>query len=296
MFLLKIAQANLSSRKKIMPTRFPTRLWRAALTLLIGLALAPMSSWADDKPYIIVASTTSTENSGLFGHILPIFTAKTGIDVRVVALGTGQAIKTAERGDADVLFVHHRPSEDAFVSEGFGVERYDVMYNDFVVVGPKADPAGVAGGKDAAAAFAAIADAGATFVSRGDDSGTHKAELGLWKAAGVDVAAASGSWYLEAGAGMGATLTTAAGMPGYALSDRGTWASFQNKGDLVVVVEGDPRLFNPYGVILVNPERFPHVKADEGQAFIDWLVSAEGQTAIADFTVDGQPLFFPSAP
>ena len=244
---------------------------------------------------IIVASTTSTENSGLFGHILPKFEAASGIKVKVVAVGTGQAIKLAQNGDADVLFVHHRPSEEKFVAESYGVKRFDVMYNDFVLVGPKSDPAKIKGMKDAQAAFAKIAEAKAVFASRGDDSGTHKKELGIWKGADVDVQAASGQWYRETGSGMGATLNTASGLGAYALSDRGTWLSFKNKGDLEILVEGDERLFNPYGVILVNPAKHAHVKAQEGQAFIDWLLSDAGQKAIGEYQINGLQLFFPNA-
>ena len=260
---------------------------------LISPALAGPALAADKS--IIVASTTSTENSGLFGAILPAFEAASGIRVKVVAVGTGQAIKLARNGDADVLFVHHRPSEEAFVAEGHGVKRHDVMYNDFVLVGPKSDPADVRGLRDAPAALARIAAAEAVCASRGDDSGTHKTELGLWRAAEVDAAAASGTWYRETGSGMGATLNTAAGLDAYALADRGTWISFANKGDLEILLEGDERLFNPYGVILVNPARHPHVKAKEGQAFIDWLVSPAGQTAIGAYRVKGLQLFFPNA-
>lgn len=248
-----------------------------------------------DKPFITVASTTSTANSGLFDGILPRFTAKTGIDVRVVAVGTGQAIRLARKGDADVLFVHHRPSEEKFVSDGFGVKRHDVMVNDFVVVGPSSDPAGVSGRRDAAAAFKAIAAGKAVFVSRGDDSGTHKRERSVWKAAGINPVDDSGSWYRESGSGMGATLNTSVAMNGYTLADRGTWLSFRNRGDHVVVVEGDNRLMNPYGVILVNAAKHPHVKTAQGQTFIDWLVSAEGQGAIGGFRINGQVLFKPNA-
>ncbi|MHA1599934.1 MAG: substrate-binding domain-containing protein, partial [Alphaproteobacteria bacterium] len=244
---------------------------------------------------ITVASTTSTENSGLFGHLLPIFQSKVGIEVRVVAVGTGQAIKLAQNGDADVLFAHHKPSEEKFVTAGYGVKRFDVMYNDFVIVGPKADPAGIRGGHDAAAAMRAIAGANALFASRGDDSGTHKKEQSLWQAAGIDAAAASGQWYRETGSGMGATLNTAAGMGTYTLTDRASWISFKNKSDLELLVEGDKGLFNQYGVILVNPVKFPHIKAADGQAFIDWLISPQGQNAIAAFRVDSQQLFFPNA-
>lgn len=247
-----------------------------------------------EERFITVASTTSTEDSGLFGHILPIFTAKTGIEVRVVAKGTGAAIKLAEAGDADVLFVHDQKSEEKFVADGFGVKRFPVMYNDFILVGPKSDPAGIRGSSDVAAALKKIADAEAPFASRGDDSGTNKAELRLWQAAGVDVAAASGGWYRALGQGMGPTLNTAAGMGAYTLADRGTWLAFENKGELEILVEGDQRLFNQYGVILVNPEKHAHVKAADGQAFIDWLISPEGQQEIAEFRINGQQLFFPN--
>jgi tungstate transport system substrate-binding protein len=259
--------------------------------VVVGCLAAPVPA---AERFITVASTTSTQDSGLFDHLLPLFTQKTGIAVRVVAKGTGQAIKEAQNGDADVLFVHDKASEEKFVAAGFGVKRFDVMYNDFVIVGPAGDPAGIRGLRDAPAALAKIAAAGTPFASRGDDSGTHKAELRLWKEAGVDVAAASGGWYRETGSGMGPTLNTAAGMAAYALADRGTWLSFKNKGDLEILVEGDSRLFNQYGVILVNPERHPHVKAAEGQAFVDWLVSPEGQQAIGDFKIEGQQLFFPN--
>jgi tungstate transport system substrate-binding protein len=260
---------------------------------LIGLAGPAM---ADDENFITLASTTSTENSGLFGWILPKFTEATGIEVRVVAVGTGAALELGERGDADVVLVHARKAEDAFVAAGFGIDRRDVMANDYVIVGPAADPAAIAGTTDAAAAFARIAAAGAIFVSRGDDSGTHKAELGLWQKAGVDPKPASGQWYRETGAGMGETLNTTAGLDGYTLTDRGTWASFENRGDLVIVVEGDKALFNPYGVILVNPERHAHVKVDQARAFMDWLTGPSGRAAIASFAIDGQQLFFPAAP
>jgi tungstate transport system substrate-binding protein len=245
--------------------------------------------------FITVASTTSTENSGLFGFILPQFQQTTGVEVRVVAVGTGQAMKNAERGDADVLFVHHQPSEEQFVAQGFGVKRHDVMYNDYVLLGPHTDPAGIKGTKDTVEALTQIAAKVVPFVSRGDDSGTHKLELSLWEAAGIDIKKASGSWYRETGSGMGATLNTASGLDGYTISDRGTWISFKNKGRLAILVEGDPRLFNQYGVILVNPAKHVHVKANEGQAFIDWLISDQGQKAIANFRVEGQQLFFPNA-
>lgn len=259
--------------------------------ILAGLAIAFAALPASAEEFITVASTTSTENSGLFGHILPIFTGKTGIEVRVIAQGTGQALETGRRGDADVLFVHAKASEEEFVAEGNGVERFDVMYNDFVIVGPKEDPAGITDAPDAATAMSAIADAGAPFASRGDDSGTHKAELALWAAAGVQP---GGEWYRETGSGMGATLTMAAELPAYALTDRGTWISFQNRGDLAIDFEGDTALFNQYGVMLVNPEKHPHVKAEAGQVFIDWLISPEGQAAIGEYAIDGQQLFFPN--
>jgi tungstate transport system substrate-binding protein len=266
---------------------------------LLGLAAAlllvsPDVGSAEDK-FIIVQSTTSTQNSGLFEHILPEFTKKTGIDVRVVAVGTGQALKNAENGDGDVVFVHSKPDEEKFVAMGWGVNRHDVMYNDFVIVGPAADPAKIAGLKAAPEAFKKIAAAEAPFASRGDDSGTNKAELKLWQDAGVDPSLSSGKWYLETGSGMGATLNTAVGKQAYTLTDRGTWLSFANKDDFKILVEGDPRLFNQYGVILVNPAKHPNVKAEEGQAFIDWLIGPEGQAAIASYKIDGQQLFFPNA-
>ncbi|MGQ0548005.1 MAG: substrate-binding domain-containing protein [Betaproteobacteria bacterium] len=245
--------------------------------------------------FITVASTTSTEQSGLFKHLLPIFEKRTGIQVRVVALGTGQALDMGRRGDADVVFVHARPLEEKFVAEGFGVKRFEVMYNDFILVGPKADPAKVGGGKDIVSAFRKILQTRSPFASRGDKSGTHFAEVQLWKAAGIDPAKDKGSWYRETGSGMGPTLNTASGMNAYALADRGTWLSFKNRGDLVISVEGDKRLFNQYGVILVSPAKHAHVKKDMGQAFIDWLISSEGQDAIAGYKIDRQQLFFPNA-
>jgi tungstate transport system substrate-binding protein len=263
-----------------------------AATLLA--AAAPIQLQAEDK-FIIVQSTTSTQNSGLFDHILPIFTKKTGIEVRVVAVGTGQALKNAANGDGDVVLVHSKPDEEKFVADGWGVKRYDVMYNDFIIVGPAADPAKIAGLKDAAASLKKIADAEAPFASRADESGTHKAELKLWQDAGVDPKPSSGKWYLETGSGMGATLNTAVGKQAYALTDRGTWLSFANKDDFKILVEGDPKLFNQYGVILVNPAKHPNVKEKEGQAFIDWLTSPEGQAVIANYRIDGEQLFFPNA-
>jgi tungstate transport system substrate-binding protein len=267
-------------------------LFGALLAAGLGLSFGP--ALAQDQ-FITVASTTSTENSGLFGELLPKFQEATGIEVRVVAVGTGQAIELARKGDADVLFVHHKPSEEQFVADGFGVERHEVMYNDFVIVGPASDPAGIKGDKDVVDAIKKIAAAEAPFASRGDDSGTHKAELALWQEAGIDVADASGSWYRETGSGMGPTLNTAAGMDAYALTDRGTWLSFENPQNLEILVEGDARLFNQYGIILVNPEKHPHVKADLGQKFIDWVLSDDGQQAIGDFKIGGQQAFFPNA-
>ena len=244
---------------------------------------------------IVVASTTSTEDSGLFGYILPLFKAKTGIDVKVVAQGTGQALDTGRRGDADVVFVHAKAAEEKFLAEGFGVKRYPVMYNDFILVGPRSDPAGIKGSRDIVAALNALKEKRAPFISRGDRSGTHIAELGLWKLAGIDITAERGSWYKEIGQGMGAALNAAAASDAYVLSDRGTWLSFRNKRDLVVVVEGDKRLFNQYGVMLVNPQKHPSVKKELGQQFIDWLISPEGQAAIAAYKINGEQLFYPNA-
>ncbi|MDP2868190.1 extracellular solute-binding protein [Methyloversatilis sp.] len=254
---------------------------------------APFARAADR--FITVSSTTSTEQSGLFKHLLPVFQARTGIEVRVVALGTGQALDMARRGDADVVFVHDKAAEEKFIAEGFGVKRQEVMYNDFILVGPKSDPAKAAGVKDITDALKTIQAAQAPFVSRGDKSGTHAAELRLWTAAGIDLDAVKGAWYRDTGSGMGAALNTAASMNAYILADRGTWLSFRNRADLTVTVEGDKRLFNQYGVILVNPDKHPHVKKADGQAFIDWVVSADGQAAIADYRIDGQQLFFPNA-
>ncbi len=259
------------------------------------LCLLALPTSADEAKTIVVASTTSTVNSGLFDRILPIFREKTGIEVKPLSVGTGQAIRIAKRGDADVLFVHDRASEETFLAEGYGVERYDVMYNDFVIVGPSADPARVRGLTDVALALKRIAESKAPFASRGDDSGTHKAELRLWQAAGVDPRPDSGTWYRETGSGQGATLNIASGMNAYMLSDRGTWLAFKNRGELMLLVEGDPRLRNVYGLILVSPKRHPHVEAEAGQAFIDWLVSEEGQVAIGSLEVNGEPLFTPNA-
>jgi tungstate transport system substrate-binding protein len=260
----------------------------------LALSLSSYPAPAQDKS-IVVSSTTSTQDSGLFGSILPIFKQKTGIDVRVVAQGTGQALDTARRGDADVVFVHAKPLEEKFIAEGHGVKRFDVMYNDFVLVGPKEDPAKIKGGKDVLAAMKAIYERGATFVSRGDKSGTHATELALWKASGLEPAVTKPSWYREIGQGMGAALNTAGAMGAYVLADRGTWISFKNKGDLQILVEGDARLFNQYGIILVNPEKHPTVKKELGQAFIDWVLSPEGQEAIRAYKIEGQQLFFPNA-
>ncbi|WP_019197651.1 extracellular solute-binding protein [Afipia birgiae] len=260
---------------------------------LLAVAVATPSS-AQDKS-IVVASTTSTQDSGLFGYILPLFKAKTGIEVKVIAQGTGQALDTARRGDADVVFVHAKSQEEKFVAEGHGVKRFDVMYNDFVMIGPKSDLAGVGGSKDIVAALKTIQGKALPFVSRGDKSGTHSAELALWKQAGIDLETAKGPWYREIGQGMGAALNAAGAMNAYVISDRGTWLSFKNPGDLVIAVEGDKRLFNQYGVILVNPEKHPAVKKDLGQSFIDWLISPEGQGAIAVYQVNSKQLFFPNA-
>jgi tungstate transport system substrate-binding protein len=268
---------------------------RAVQTLLLISTLLGTTTTDAQTAYITVASTTSTEQSGLFGHILPVFTAKTGIAVRIVAVGTGQALKIGERGDCDVVFVHDTASELKFVTDGFGIERHQVMYNDFVLVGPRSDPARVAGGSDIVPALRKIAAVEAPFVSRGDDSGTDKAEKRLWRDAAIDVKAGSGTWYRDTGSGMGPTLNTAAALGAYALSDRGTWLSFGNRRDLAIVVEGDRRLFNQYGVMLVNPSRYPSVKQEFGRQFIDWLVSADGQKTIAAYTINGQQLFFPNA-
>jgi tungstate transport system substrate-binding protein len=264
-----------------------------ALGALIG-SFCVFQAAAQERS-ITVPSTTSTEQSGLFGYLLPRFTQKTGIAVKVVALGTGQALDVARRGDADVAFVHDQSAEEKFVTEGFGVKRLPVMYNDFVLLGPKSDPARIAGGRDVLEALRKIAAAKAPFVSRGDRSGTHAAELRYWTDAGVDIDRAKGPWYRDIGQGMGPALNTASASDAYVLSDRGTWLSFKNRGELAILVEGDQRLFNQYRVILVNPAKHPHVKAADGQAFIDWLVSAEGQKTIAGYKIDGEQLFFPNA-
>ena len=266
---------------------------RRVFLMVVAALLLTAPAAAQDK-FIVVASTTSTQDSGLFGYLLPLFKMKTGIDVRVVAQGTGQALDTGRRGDADVVFVHAKAAEEKFLAEGFGVKRYPVMYNDFVLSGPQNDPAGVKG-NDIAAALRTIKQKAAPFISRGDRSGTHIAELKLWQDAGIDIAKEKGSWYREIGQGMGAALNMASAADAYVLADRGTWLSFRNRGVLTVVVEGDKRLFNQYGVMLVNPDKHAHVKKDMGQAFVDWLISPEGQKAIADYKINGQPLFFPNA-
>ena len=265
---------------------------RMFLGLLFALAVSGVEA---QERFITVASTTSTEQSGLFGHLLPIFEKEAGIKVRVVALGTGQALDLARRGDADVVFVHAKAAEEKFLAEGEGVKRFPVMCNDFVLIGPKSDPAKVAGGKDITEALKKIQAAQAPFVSRGDKSGTHMAELDLWKVSGVDFEKAKGAWYRDTGQGMGPALNTAASMNAYVLADRATWLAFKNRGDLAIVVEGDKRLYNQYGVMLVNPAKHPSVKKDLGQVFIDWVVSPQGQKAIADYKIGGGQLFFPNA-
>jgi len=262
--------------------------------LLVLALLLSAPAWAQNR-FITVSSTTSTENSGLFKHILPLYKQRTGVDVRVIAQGTGQALDMGKRGDCDVVFVHNKPAEEKMAGEGWFVNRHDVMYNDFVIVGPKSDPEKDAGSKDVVAALKKIRAAKAPFASRADKSGTHAAELKLWKEAAIDPKEGSGTWYRETGSGMGATLNTASGMNAYALTDRGTWLSFKNRGDLVIAVEGDQRLFNQYGVMLVNPAKHAHVKKDMGQAFVDWVVSPEGQHAIAEYKIGGEQLFFPNA-
>jgi tungstate transport system substrate-binding protein len=263
--------------------------------IVLALGVLGVAAALAQQPFIVVASTTSTEQSGLFGHLLPAFEKDTGISVRVVAVGTGQALDIGRRGDADVVFVHDRAAELEWLAAGNGVERYPVMYNDFVLIGPKADPAQVAGGRDIAVALQKVAAAKAPFVSRADKSGTYSAELRLWKDAGVDIASAKGPWYRETGSGMGPALNTSAALDAYILSDRGTWLNFHNRGNLTIVVEGDKRLFNQYGVMLVNPEKHPNVKKELGQKFIDWLVSPRGQHAIESYKIGGEQLFFPNA-
>lgn len=269
--------------------------WFATLLAVVPLAIPMPEAAAQGQPFITVASTTSTEQSGLFRHLLPAFERKSGIQVRIVALGTGQALDVGRRGDADVVFVHDRLAEEKFVAEGFGIDRHEVMYNDFVLIGPKRDPARVGGGRDILEAFRRIVAAQSAFVSRGDRSGTHAAELRYWSDAGVDLERAKGPWYRETGSGMGPALNTASAMNAYILADRGTWLAFRNRGELAIVVEGDARLFNQYGVMLVNPARHAHVKRVAGRQFIDWLMAPEGQAAIADYRIGGEQLFFPNA-
>ena len=275
-------------------TRTSRILARLATSFALGVLMIAAAAMAEPRS-ITVASTTSTQNSGLFDWLLPQFTEASGIEVQVVAVGTGQAIRIATNGDADVLLVHHEASERRFVADGLGLMRHPVMHNDFVLVGPAADPAGIRGMTDIAAALRRIGETGSIFVSRGDDSGTHKKELELWSSSDFDPGPASGSWYRESGSGMGATLNTAGAMDGYTLSDRASWVSFGNKGDHVILLEGDPQLHNPYAAIVVNPERHPHVRAEAAQAFVDWLTSTRGQAAIAAFRVQDQQLFFPGA-
>ena len=270
-----------------------TRRLLIAVSLTVAMLGAPVAV-AQDKS-IVVASTTSTQDSGLFGFLLPKFKEKTGITVKVIAQGTGQALDTGRRGDADVVFVHAKAQEEKFLAEGNGVKRFPVMYNDFVLIGPKSDPAGIKGMKDVGKALVAIKDKGKDFISRGDRSGTHSAELKLWKASGVDIEKDKGPWYKAIGQGMGAALNTAKASAAYVLSDRGTWIHFKNKGDLEIVVEGDKRMFNQYGVMLVNPAKHPNVKKELGQRFIDWLISPDGQKTISDYKIDGQQLFYPNA-
>ena len=276
------------------------RLLRIFLWCAVTAAVFPIARQAvaqagtAQNPFVVLASTTSTEQSGLFAYLLPRFTARTGIQVRVVALGTGQAIAVASRGDADLLLVHDRIAEERFVADGHGLSRRDVMYNDFVVVGPRTDPARISGVRDASAALAALARSRAIFISRGDQSGTHAAELRLWEIAGLDPKAGRGTWYRETGSGMGPTLNIASSLDGYTLSDRGTWLNFRNRGDLVILVEGHARMFNPYGVIVVSPKRHPHVRVEQAQSLADWLISEEGQRAIAGYRIGGEQLFFPN--
>lgn len=275
------------------PTKFARR-WLLAIVLAVAPWSGPLHAAADEES-IMVASTTSTQDSGLFDYLLPIVKEKTGVTVKVIALGTGQALDTARSGDADVVFVHAKSAELKFVADGDGVKRYPVMYNDFVLIGPKNDPARIAGTRDIAKALQQIKDKRAPFVSRGDRSGTHLAELELWKGAGIDIEHEKGAWYKSIGQGMGAALNFAAASNAYVLSDRGTWINFSNRGDLRIVVEGDQRLFNQYGVTLVNPKKHPNVRARLGQRFIDFLISPAGQRAIAHYTIDGQQLFYPDA-
>src|SRR5262249_25659041 len=289
-----IFQAARIGRGRALPRRRAS-MARIGRRVFLALLLAVAATASAQERFITVASTTSTEQSGLFGYLLPIYEAQTGVKVRVVAVGTGQALDIGRRGDADVVFVHARAAEEKFLAEGQGVKRYPVMYNDFVLIGPKSDPAKIAGGRDITAAMRKIESSQAPFGSRRDRSGTHMAELDLWKASGIDIDKGKGPWYRDTGQGMGPALNTAASMNAYVLADRGTWLSFKNRGDLAILVEGDKRLFNQYGVMLVNPEKHPNVKKDLGQKFIDWLVSPRGQSVIASYKIDGQQLFFPNA-
>jgi tungstate transport system substrate-binding protein len=273
----------------------PSARWARSYLLIASVFCTIAAAHSAEKSFIVVQSTTSTQNSGLFDAILPMFTKTHGIDVRVVSVGTGQAIRNAANGDGDVLLVHAKLAEEKFIADGFGVKRFDLMYNDFVLVGPANDPAGISGGNDIVAALKTIAQTGSLFASRGDDSGTHKAELRLWKLATVNATAESGKWYREVGSGMGATLNVGIGMGAYVLTDRATWIAFGNKGNYQIAVENDHRLFNQYGVMLVNPDKHSRIKATAGQLFIDWLLSIEGQQAIGEFSADGQQLFFPNA-
>lgn len=278
-----------------MNSRTPHMKRASRMVLLIYVLGACCAASATENPFIVLQSTTSTQNSGLFDYLLPMYEKLTGIAVRSIAVGTGQALRNARQGDADVLLVHAKSAEEEFIAEGYGVRRFDLMYNDFVIIGPSLDPAKVRGESDVLAALRKIAHAKAIFASRGDDSGTHKKERSLWSAIDVDVDAVSGTWYRETGSGMGTTLNIATGIDGYVMSDRATWISFKNKRDHEILVSGDKRLFNQYGIILVNPQRHPKVKSEEGQAFIDWLLGSEGQRAITEFRIEGKQLFYPNA-
>ena len=271
-----------------------TKIFLCLITILASQVFFPWSANASER-FIVVASTTSTENSGLYNFILPRFSEQTGIEVRVVAVGTGQALHIAQNGDADVLLVHHRPSEDQFISQGYGVTRYDLMYNDYILVGPRDDPAAVLSAANVIGAIRRIATSKSLFISRGDDSGTHKKELELWNQSGIDTTKAGNGWYQETGRGMGGTLNMASALDAYTLSDRATWLKFGNKGRLDILFQSDPPLFNPYGIILVNPEKHPHIKTRDGQTFIEWMLSEAGQTLIADYRILGQQAFFPTA-
>jgi len=274
--------------------RYLRSLFDALIVLVLMSTLVPSIAKADEKT-IIVQSTTSTQNSGLFDYILPKFTADTGIKVNVVAVGTGQALKNGRNGDGDVVLVHAKQAEEKFIAQGYGVKRFDVMYNDFVIIGPKSDPANLAGTKDILQALKKIAKTKSVFASRGDDSGTNKKELQLWKKTGVDISTQSGRWYRETGSGMGATLNLAAGMGAYTLSDRATWLAFKNKASLKILSQGDALLFNQYGIMLVNPAKHPHIKVKSGQIFINWLTGTNGQAAIANYKLKDKQLFFPNA-